>query len=221
MGAETVPVHDWTRAWWGTLPGAYRAADAAQVTYPLLRYLDGAGRIAGEVREVSDGLWAGEILNPRTAPDVALRWLAQMLGASATTRNKTAADLRAYLVDMVDNGRAASGTRRDISNAARLYLTGEKQVSAVPSSTTPFRVVLLVRADEVPGADVNVATALAALVANVRAAGVMPAGHELAAQAVNPTWDTWTAAAGATWDTREAAARTWTESDSLGVVITE
>lgn len=219
MGAETVPVHDWTRAWWRALPGAYRTADAAPNSYPLLRYMDGAGRIAGQVRDVSDGLWGGASLDPRTMPDAALRWVAQLMGVSATVRNQPAADLRAYLVNLADNGRPESGTRGDIANAARKYLTGDQQVSVVPSSSVLFRIILLVRAAEVPGADVNLTAALASLVDSVRASGVMPAGHELAAQAVNPTWDDWTAAAGLTWDTREAAARTWTEADSLGVVI--
>ncbi|WNN95983.1 minor tail protein [Arthrobacter phage Hirko] len=220
MGADAVPVHEWTRAWWQTLPGAYRAADAAQGTYPLLRYMEGAGRIAGEVRGISDDLWGGEFLQPANTPDSALRWVAQLMGVPSTVRNQPAADLRAYLVDLTVNGRPASGTRGDVANAARRYLTGAKQVSVVPSSTSPYRIVLLVRADEVPGADVNLTNALNALIASVRATGVMPAGHELAAQAVNPTWDSWTAAAGATWDTREGAARTWTDADSLGVTIT-
>ncbi len=221
MGAETVPVHPWTLNLWRTLPGAYRAADAAQQTYPLLRYLDGAGRIAGEVRDVSDSLWSGEFMDPTNTPDEALRWVAQLMGVDATTRSGPVADLRAYLVDLAANGRPASGTRRDISNAARRFLTGDKQVSTVPSSTVLNRLVLLVRADEVPGADVNLTNALNALIAQVRATGVIPAGHELTAQAVNPTWDQYEAAAGSTWTTREAAARTWSEADSLGVVITE
>ncbi|QDK01912.1 hydrolase [Arthrobacter phage Vibaki] len=212
-------VHDWSRAWWKTLPGAYRAADVAQ-GYPLLRYMEGAGRVAGEVRALSDDMWGETFMNPATTPDTALRWVAQLMGVPAKIRDQPTADLRAYLVDLALNGRPASGTRGDLANAARRYLTGAKQVSVIPSPTSPHRIVLLVRADEVPGADVNLTNALNTLVANVRSTGVMPAGHELAAQAANPTWDSWEAAAGATWDTREAAARTWTEADSLGVVIT-
>ena len=219
MSADAVPVHPWSRDWWKTLPGAYRAADA-QGGYPLLRYMEGAGRVAGEVRALSDDMWGESFINPATTPETALRWVAQLMGVPAATRNLPAADLRAYLVDLAANGRPASGTRGDLANAARRFLTGDKQVSVVPSSAAQHRIVLLVRADEVPGSDVNLTNALNALIASVRATGVMPAGHELAAQAVNPTWDSWEAAAGATWDTREAAARTWTESDSLGVVIT-
>jgi len=189
--------------------------------YPLLRYMEGVGQIAGQVRDLSDGLWGGEFLDPRNTPDTALRWVAQLMGVSATNRHQPTADLRAYLIDLADNGRPASGTRGDIVNAARRYLTGGQQVSVIPSPSVLHRLVLLVRADEVPGADTDLPAALTALTTKVRATGVIPAGHQLTAQAVAPTWDAWEAAAGPTWDTREAAARTWTEADSLGVTITE
>ena len=189
--------------------------------YPMLRYMEGIGQIAGQVRDVSDGLWSGEFLEPQNTPDSALRWVSQLMGVSATIRNQSADDLRAYLVDLAENGRPASGTRRDMTNAARKFLTGAKQATVIPSPTKLHSLVMLVREDELPGADVDQAAALAALVASVRATGTVPAGHELTAQIASPTWDQWEAAAGATWTTREAAARTWTEADSLGVTIEE
>jgi hypothetical protein len=189
--------------------------------YPLLRYMEGVGQIAGQVRDISDGLWSGEYLEPANTPDAALRWVAQLMGVSATIRNQSPADLRAYLVDLAESGRPASGTRRDMTNAARKFLTGNRQATVVPSPTKLHSLVMLVREDELPGADVDQPAALAALVASVRATGTVPAGHELTAQIASPTWDQWEAAAGATWTTREAAARTWTEADSLGVTITE
>ncbi|QKY78982.1 hypothetical protein Jinkies_34 [Arthrobacter phage Jinkies] len=189
--------------------------------YPLLRYMEGIGQIAGQIRDISDGMWGGEYLGPSNTPDAALRWVAQMMGVSATIRNQPTADLRAYLVDLAVNGRPASGTRRDISNAARAFLTGAKQTVMVTHPTRQHSLVMLVREEELPGADVDATAALAALVAGVRSTGVVPAGHELTAQIVAPTWDDWEAAAGVTWDDRENAARTWTEADSLGVTITE
>jgi len=198
------------------LPG-----NAFSANYPLMRYMEGIGQIAGQLRDVSDGLWDGEFLDPRNTPDAALRWVAQLMGISETIRNQPAADLRDHLIDLADNGRPASGTRGEIGNAARRYLTGTKQVAVVPSPTVPHRLVLLVSADELPGADVNLGDALGNLVGQVRKTGVVPAGHELKAQIATPTWDQWEAAAGATWTTRQNAARTWTEADSLGVTLTE
>lgn len=189
--------------------------------YPLLRFMEGPGQIAGQVRDLSDGLWSGEFMDPANTPDSALRWVAQLMGVSATTRNQSPAELRAYLVDLSVNGRPASGTRADIANAARKFLTGDKQTIMVTSPTKQHSLIMLVREDELPGADVDEPAALAALVAGVRASGVVPAGHELTAQIAAPTWDQWESAAGATWDTRDAAAPTWTAADSLGVTITE
>ena len=191
------------------------------MNYPLLRYMEGAGQIAGQIRDMSDGLWSGELLEPQNTPDVALRWVSQLMGISSKVRNQSSAELREYLVDLAVNGRPASGTRRDITNATRKFLTGEKQATAIPSPTKQHSVVLLVREDELPGADIDATAALAALVAGVRATGVMPAGHELTAQLSNPSWDEWEAAAGTTGTDREAAAHTWTEADSLGVTIEE
>jgi hypothetical protein len=198
------------------LPG-----NAVSMNYPLLRFMDGPGQIAGTVRGLSDGLWSGEFMDPRNTPDSALRWVAQLMGVSATIRNQSPADLRAYLVDLADNGRPASGTRGDIANAARKYLTGDKQAIMIPSPTKQHSLIMLVREDELPGADVDQPAALAALVASVRATGVVPAGHELVALIAAPTWDQWETAAGMTWAELEAAAPTWTRADSLGVTITE
>jgi hypothetical protein len=199
-----------------SLPGNVISAN-----YPLLRYMEGIGQIAGQVRDVSDGLWSGEFLQPQNTPDNALRWVAQLMGVSATIRDQPADDLRAYLVDLAENGRPASGTRHDIANAARKYLTGNRQAVMIPSPTKLHSLIMLVREDELPGATVDAPAALAALVAAVRSTGVVPAGHELTAQIAAPTWDQWEAAAGATWTTREANAPTWTRADSLGVTITE
>lgn len=215
-GADDVPVSEWTRRWWETLPGAYRRADAEQNPeiggYPLLRWMEGAGSVAQSLRDVSDNLWAGVYTDPETVPDGApLRWLAQMLGAPAAQRLLPDALLRQYLVDLVSGGRAAVGTRRGIYDVAKYFLMGSRQVNVVPS-TLPHRIVLLVRADELPGTAQELAD-------SVKASGAVPAGHVIVVQTVTSTWDSWEAAAGATWDEVEAAAGTWAQSDSLGVQI--
>lgn len=196
------------------LPG-----NVVSMNYPLLRYMEGVGQIAGQVRDVSDLLWGGEFIDPHNTPDTALRWVAQLMGVSATIRNQSAEQLRAYLVELAENGRPASGTRGDIANAAKLHLTGNRQAIMIPHPTRLHSIVVLVREDELPGADVDTPAALADLVAKIRASGVVPAGHELTAQIAAPTWDQWETAAGPDWDTRDAVARTWTDADSLGVTI--
>lgn len=187
----------------------------ATTNYPLLRYMEGIGRIAGEVRDLVDSLWGGQFMNPPTTPGSALPWLAQILGVDENARMMSEPNLRQYLVDLMDQGQTATGTRSHIANTAKQFLTGERRVSVVPSKSRQHSIILVVREDEVPGAD------LAALVAKVRSTGVMPAGHELTVSTAVPTWDEWTAAAGATWNERESAARTWSEADSLGVNIEE
>jgi hypothetical protein len=187
--------------------------------FPLLRYMEGVGQIAGQIRDISDGLWTGEYLEPQNTPDSALRWVAQLMGVSETVRHQSADDLRAYLVDLAENGRPASGTRRDMANAARKFLTGTRQTIVVPNPARLHSLVMLVREDELPGASVDAPAALAVLVDGVRASGTVPAGHELTAQIAAPTWDQWETAAGPDWTSRDARARTWTEADSLGVTI--
>jgi len=219
-GPDGTPVHWWTRKWWDTLPDAYKAADTAQQAAgrsnnPLLRFMDGPGRAAGLMRDISDQAWAGDLTNPATAPDAAIPWLAQMLGAPTTQRALPTPDLRAYLQNLADDGRPAAGTRQSIITAAKQYLLDDGQAIILPaSSTTPAHtIIMLVRADQVPGGS------LSALVAKIRAAGVIPAGHNLVARMAVSEWDAWEAAAGTTWDEVQANTKTWAQADSLGIVL--
>lgn len=216
--AEEVPVHEWTRRWWETLPSAYRMADAVQDAgvgfFPLLRWLNGIGAIAGQMRDLSDDVWAGSLTDVERMPDSAVPWVAQLLGLSEQQRAGGAAATRIALRELLATGRRAVGTRASIAEVAKRWLTGQKQVTVVPSSTNRFTIVLLVRSSEVPGSD------LAALAANVRAAGVIPAGHNVIAVNAVATWDSFMAAAGVTWDELDGKAKTWSEHDSLGVNLT-
>ncbi|MFT4471947.1 hypothetical protein ACMX2H_18750 [Arthrobacter sulfonylureivorans] len=195
------------------LPGRYDGP----TSHPLLRWMDGPGSIAQTTRTVSDDLWAGRYTNPATAPAHALRWLAQMMGTPLSLRKRPVEELREYLTNMLASGRSATGTRQGIADAAKGFLTGDRQVSVAASKTKKHTLVLLVRADEVPGG----AAGLPALAKVVQDAGVIPAGHVLVAQIATATWDDWMAAAGETWAEREAAAKTWTQADSLGVQLEE
>ncbi|UGL61916.1 minor tail protein [Arthrobacter phage EastWest] len=215
--AEDVPVHEWTRRWWESLPNAHRMADAVMQPsvgyFPLLRWMNGIGAIAGEMRDLSDAMWEGEITDVEKTPDAALRWLAQLLGMSSTQRAVTLPELRTALRELTAEGRRAVGTRSSIAEVAKRFLTGEKQITVVPSSTNRNTIVLLVRAAEVPNGD------LVALANNVRAAGAIPAGHNVVAVNAVATWDSWQAATGVTWDEVDGKTRTWAEHDTQGVVL--
>lgn len=210
-------IQEWTHRWWGLIPSAYREIDAGMNAdiggFPLLRFMDGPGQVAGEVRDLSDLMWSGDFTDPETVPDYAIRWLAQMLGVPKAQRELDAATLRAYLVDLVTQGRPAAGNRQSIALAAKRFLTGDRQTIVQPSTVADHTILVLVRADEVPNND----TALIA--AGIRAAGVIPAGHDLQVVLAQATWDSWEAAAGVTWTELEGKATTWAKGDSLGIVL--
>ncbi|ALY10300.1 tail protein [Arthrobacter phage Sonny] len=210
-------LHAWTRKFWGTLPNAYRMADAVQDPaigyFPLLRWLNGVGALAGEMRDLSDAIWNNELTDVTKTPDAALRWIAQILGMSESQRAVSLTDLRAAVAELTAGGRPAIGTRRSIAEATKRFLTGEKQVTVVPSSVTPHTIVLLVRAAEVPGGN------LVTLANSVRSTGVIPAGHNVIAQNAIATWDSFMAAAGATWNELDGKAGTWSQHDTIGVVL--
>lgn len=210
-------VHPWTRAWWDTLPNAYKEADEAMNPelggYPLLRWMNGIGQLGGEMRQLSDDLWAGKYSDPKTAPDSALRWLAMMLGLSAQHRNQPTNVLRERLIALTSVGRSAAGTRAMIAESAKAFLTPGAQARVEPSSTRPHVLIMYVRAYEVPDDD------LPGLARKVNAAGFVPAGHLVECKPVVTTWDSWEAAAGATWAEKEKNIKTWNESDSAGVIL--
>lgn len=184
----------------------------APTTRPLLRFMDGIGKIGGSFRDMSDNLWDGKYTNPATVPDHALRWLAQMMGVPSILRGQLDnSRLREYMADMTTSGRKGTGTLTAISEAARAFLTGNRMVEVIKHETLPHTLVILVKADEVPGGN------LQGIIDTVRAAGVMPAGHDLIARDAIATWDAWEAAAGTTWTDVEEAAPTWVRADSLGI----
>lgn len=210
-------VHPWTRTWWDALPHAYKEADEAMNPelggYPLLRWMNGVGQLAGEMRQLSDDLWAGKFTNPATAPNSALRWLAMMLGLSSQHRQQPDDVLRERLLTLTNVGRSSAGTRAMIAESAKAFLIPGAQARVEPSSTRPHVLIMYVRAYEVP--DDN----LPGLAAKVNAAGFVPAGHIVECKPVISTWDSWEDAAGETWAEKEENIKTWNESDSAGVVL--
>lgn len=212
--------HTWTHSWWETLPYSYKAADTAQAgagmsATPLLRFMDGPGRVAGLMREISDQGWAGDLTNPNTAPDQAIPWLAQMLGTPTTVRNLPIAQLRTYLQDMATDGRPPMGTRQSIITAAKQFLIGEGQAIILPSgpATPAHTIIMLVRSDQVPGGNLTL------LGAQIRSTGVIPAGHVLSIRMAVSEWDSWEAEAGQTWEEVENSTKSWAVADALGVQL--
>lgn len=213
-GADpTALVSPWARRLWLSLPQVYQRLDAVQSPrWPLLRYLQGPGGEAQRVRDESDRWWDGVYTDPDQVPSgPALTWLAQVMGVR--TAGVPEHQVRGILADFAAGGRRAVGTRQQIAEAARRALTGDRQVSVVPSAQDPHRLVVLVRADELT------AEGLEAVLTQVRAAGVVPAGHVLVAQAATASWNAWEAAVGATWDEVESRLMTWTDADSAGVQL--
>ena len=201
--------------------GPERYVDAADLpvggvfvpaAFPLLRYLDGFGDQAGRIRDVVNDLWSGRYTDPMTVPVAQLRWLAQFFGVpNALIYALDEPGLREYMVDMSANGRKAVGTRQAIGDAAKQFLTGSRMVEVVPHPTLEHTIIILVSPEEVPGMN------LQGIVETVRAAGVIPAGHDVIAKEAIATWDEFDAASGVTWDQYEVLAPTWVQHDSLGI----
>lgn len=106
--------------------------------YPLLRYMDGIGHQMGFLRDEARHLWAGDTVDPVTAPDAWLPFLAAMLGIpQAYTGTLTPAQLRAHLVAFMEQGRPPIGSRRAIAEVAKQWLTGDRQVTVLPANAMP------------------------------------------------------------------------------------
>lgn len=210
-------IHWWTRFWYGFLPASYREIDAViqpeNGSYPMLRFMDGVGQVSGRIRDLSDLMRSGQFMDPTLTPDYAVRWLAQLMGVTAAQRSMDVAALRTYMQDLVTSGRPAVGTTQSLVDATKRFLTGERQVTVVPSPTTAHTILVLVRADEVPSGN------LTTLVNQIRSTGVVPAGHNVVAQFATATWDSYEAAVGATWSEADANQPTWRAADSLGITL--
>ncbi|GAA1812188.1 hypothetical protein [Nesterenkonia flava] len=209
------PVHSFTRDWWGRLPQVYQQLDRVQRPYPvpLLRYLDGVGHLAGQVRDLNNRMWSGELLDLDGAPDRLLPWLAYLLGFPEEQRRASSEQLRERLRSHVSGGGHPVGTRGHIAETVRGFLRPGAPVQVFASSQFPWTLIIGVNKSDVPGGD------YLRLEERIRAAGVIPAGHALRLQEVLATWDQWEAAAGQTWEEVQGNIRTWQDSDSAGVEL--
>lgn len=106
--------------------------------YPLLRFMDGVGHQAGFLDDQLAHMWDGDTFNPVTAPEQWLRFLGTIMGLPRTYMGRlTLAQLRSHLVAFAENGRPPIGSRRNIAEVAKQWLTGDKQVSVIPATQLP------------------------------------------------------------------------------------
>lgn len=106
--------------------------------YPLLRFMDGVGHQVGFLDDQLAHMWDGETFDPVTAPEQWLRFLGTIMGLPRTYMGRlTLAQLRSHLVAFAENGRPPIGSRRNIAEVAKQWLTGDKQVSVIPATQLP------------------------------------------------------------------------------------
>lgn len=118
------------------LPEHYRNADAADGTYPLLRYLsllldqlEPVDQLAERIDYDRDaGDTGSDLVDAATANGRWLPWLAQLLGVRIADR--TVAEQRAALADPVAEW--AHGSYAALAEAAQVGLTGTKDVTVTP-----------------------------------------------------------------------------------------
>ncbi|WP_053207958.1 phage tail protein [Jiangella muralis] len=199
-------VSEFTARLYADLPELYRDADAAQGTYPLLRYLSLLGDIAGDVDTLADRVDAGDLTDPAAADPAWLPWLAQLVGVRLRA-GMTVQQQR----DAISGGATGwqSGTRAAIAEAAQAALTGTRYVDVRPhAGPDPFALLILVRSDEAPSPMSLVADA-------VVAAGAKPAGYGLVVQSADIPWSA-VDTAFPLWQDIDAQ-QTWAPIDSTGI----
>lgn len=114
------------------------ASFTIQKPYPLLRFMDGVGHQAGFLDDQLSHMWDGGTFDPVTAPEQWLRFLGTIMGLPRTYMGRlTLPQLRSHLVAFAESGRPPIGSRRNIAEVAKQWLTGDKQVSVIPATQLP------------------------------------------------------------------------------------
>lgn len=206
------------------LPEHYRNADQdAAGDYPLKRYLSLVVDQEGEVETLLDRLdyvpadeggdgGASDLVDPLTAENRWLDWLAQHVGALLEPVLTEAE--RRDAVSFAPGG-WRSGNKQAIRDAARTELTGTKYAAVYDHSTDAsaigaageWDVLVVTRPSETPAA--------AAVLEAIRRKRAKPAGVLLYWKAYEASWDTIEANL-ATWDAIEAAG-SWDQIQETGL----
>ena len=117
---------------------------------------------------------------------------------------------RTQTVATYTDGKWAPYTTSNVAAAATAAVTAR----AADRFRRAHTIVIIARPDEVPGND------LGALAEQIRAAGLVPAGHTLEVVIAAATWQGFedaVTAAGGTWADYERETRTWADDESLGL----
>lgn len=212
---DDAEVHHFTRDWWGRLPHIYHTQDRLQTpVVPLLRWMDGPGRVSGEVRDLNTSMHDGTLMDPETTPGKHLPWLAFLLGIGESERKKPTDELRSIILAQLTGRKHGVATRQHIADTARKYLADGADAQVIAVEDQPWTLIIGVAPEDVPDGDYQ------RVKDKVRSAGVVPAGHALEIQDIRTTWDIWETTAGDTWDEKESNVVTWRDSDTAGVELT-
>jgi hypothetical protein len=189
---------------WSDLPALYRDADEALADpLQLYRYLQGAGVGADDLNATATAVYNGALTTLTACPDEWLPWLAVVLGAvPGNTVNDTRAAIAAR-----ENG-AAEGSAQAMEQYMAHYLTGTQTVHVVPSGTG-VAWTLDVR---MISAETTAAGGPDVIVAQLTAAGKVPAGWTVNPVLINPLWSAHDAAypLWSSWD-----GQTWAQHESV------
>lgn len=190
------------------LPDAYKSEDA-NIDYPFKRWLSGVGDVLGDVDTLitrfdytppEDGTPSdtSDLVDPDTADEAWLPWLAQLVGVKLNAYD-TLATHRMRIGSALSGIKA--GTKTAVAEAAKRVLTGTKTVYVYDHSTTAGIaaggqwdvLVLTVQGETISDPLVEIIKA-----------GAKPAGIKL-----------WHMYFGAQWGTLEVSRPTWTDWETV------
>lgn len=193
---------------WNMLPELYQRVDAEQnPSYPLLKYLQGAGVGSDNVLAIAQQIATGDMTDPDAIPDAWLPWLLACLGV---TSGPTVTEQRAALRARQTAPR--SGTTANLEAYVAQFLTGSKYVVIAPSATPWMLNVSLI------DVETSAAGGPPAILDLLRRSGKLPVGYDVKATTVQPAWDAVDSSfAGGTWDPRDSAIGQWAVIDSTGL----
>lgn len=214
-------VSAFTEQVYARLPQTYRDEDEP-LDFPLLRFLSLIGDQGGELEvlldriayvPVDDGGTPGDtsdLVDPATADDAWLRWLAQPVGVvlppavtGVAARDAIAGAVNGFQV----------GTKGAIAAAAASALTGTRYVSVYDHSIATvgdggiWDVMLVTRTSETPD--------ITAVATAVTSKNAKPAGVVLHFVAYTATWTAMETTYGPAWSARNG--RTWAQLQEAGL----
>jgi hypothetical protein len=193
---------------WGSLPELYQRVDKQQSpTYPLLRYLQGAGVGSDDVIAVARSVYEGDLTDPVACPDAYLGWLMACLGVVG---GPSPLDQRAAIASRMTAGRP--GTAQNLEAYIQTMLTGSRYVVVRPPGSTAWMLRVTVIDSEAVAAG-----GPAGIRSKLLASGKLPAGHDVTVSTVLIAWDAADARFNPDWDAGDSTIPNWANLDSSGL----